>query len=177
MKHLILLLAFPIALFGQSSDTRDSSNGKKPDLTKISFADVKWAKAEGGSFWFYYKPTQYFFQTKEFQTITLETGDVIVYMYEIGIYLSLPEFPKAVNNGEHGVELASSRSCIFVKRSRGMGFWIYDKGQYVDNLERIGMNTLHQYVYKCSRTDKRYWIEESDFVFAPLGKPVGILSE
>jgi hypothetical protein len=39
------------------------------------------------------------------------------------------------------------------------------------------MNNQHQYVFRSGLSDKRYWIEEYDFVFGKIAKPVGILSE
>ena len=173
MKRILLLFLFPVLAHGQTD-----SIGKKPDLNKISYDNVKWTKAEGGSFWFYYKPSQYFFKNTEFETITLENGDVLVYLFEAGIYLLLDEFGKSPINVEHGVYLASSRNCIFVKRSRGSGFWIYDKGIYVDHLESVGLDVANRvFIYRSGRTDKRYFISQNDFDFAPLSKAVGILAE
>jgi hypothetical protein len=174
MKFLFLLFVLPILSVAQT----DTAKTVHPDLNKISYDNVKWTKAEGGSFWFYYKPAQYFFKNNEFETITLDNGDVLVYLYEVGIYLLLDDFAKIPVNTERGVGLASSRNAIFIKRSRGTGFWIYDKGKYVDHLERVGVNNeTHLYVYRSGITDKRYFINENDFVFAPLSKAVGILSE
>lgn len=174
MKALLLLLLFPLVSFGQKDA---SENPPKPDLAKISYDDVIWRKAEGGSFWFFYKPTKYFFKPEEFKTISLDNGDLLVYMVEPAIYLLLGDFNKSPVNIDQHVSLGSIRNCIFIRRSRG-GFWIYDKGDYVDHLERLGADTEHHTViWRCGRTDKRYFINENDFAFAPLSRPVGILSE
>lgn len=180
MKHLVLLLMIPFLSNGQSvhsSDTVKSVIDKKLDWPKISINDVKWAKAKERSFWFYYKPANKFFESNEFEAIPLENGDMIVFLNAPGIYLLLPGYDKVKEETEQSVELASTGTCIFIKSSRGKGFWIFDRGKNVDNLERIGINNIHQYVYRSRRTDKRYWIEESDFLFGKLSTAIGILSE
>lgn len=145
-------------------------------MAHLGPSDIYWTKAEGSSFWFYYKPTHYFFKSDEFETITLENGELMVYLFESGIYLLLPEYINIPANKEQAVEFITARSAVFVRMGRG-GFRIYDKGRYVYNVERIGMNNAHQYVYRSGLSDKRYWIEEYDFVFGKISKPVGVLSE
>ena len=172
LRSFFLMLIIPVLSFSQTSDT----SGKRPDMAKLNYQDIHWIKAEGSSFWFYYKPTHYFFTNKEFETIALENGDILIYLFDPGLYLLLPDYTKTEKNKEQDVELITGRSCVFVRRSRG-AFWIYDKGQYVSNLERIGMNNQHQYVFRSGLSDKRYWIEEYDFVFGRIARPVGILSE
>jgi len=171
VKQLILLLTFPVLSFAQ----KDTS-GKRPDLKTIAYTDINWTKAEGTSFWFYYKPTHYFFKNDEFETITLENGDILTYIYESSLYALLPDYQNTAKNVEQAVEPVTTRSCVFVRLGRG-GFKIFDKGKSVFDLERIGLNSIHQYVYRSRFSDKRYWIEEYDFVNGRISKPVGILSE
>ncbi len=172
LRICLLMMIIPVLSFGQASDT----SGTRPDMLKLNYQDINWTKAEGSSFWFYYKPTHYFFTSKEFETIPLENGDILIYLFDAGYYLLLPDYGNTAKNKEQPVEFVTARSCVFVRRSRG-AFWIYDKGMYVSNLQSIGVNTLHQYVYRSGLSDKRYWIEEYDFVFGKIAKPVGILSE
>ena len=175
---LLVLIGFsPLCLQARTPAAPCDTVAKRPDLRNTGLDGIKWARAEGGSFWFYHKPSQYFFDSKEFQTITLENGDVLVYLFNPGIYLLLVDFSKAPANAENTAELASSRSCVFVRRARGSGFFILDKGLFVSAIERIGLNTDHQYVFRSRLSDKRYWINESDFLSAPVSKPIGILSE
>jgi hypothetical protein len=175
-QNLLPLLLFPILSLAQSNIAPDTS-GKRPDLSKMAYTDIRWMKApEGNAFWFYYKPTQYFFQDKEFETIPMENGDFLIYIYEFDKYVLLTDFKNRERNKEFSVELASNRPSVFVRLNR-VRFVIYDRGQYVDNLERIGINTIHQVVYKSGRTDKRYWISESDFLYGPMSVAIGILSE
>jgi len=166
-------MVMPILVWAQ----KDSAAAKKPDFSRINLTDIKWTRAEGGSFWFYYKPTQYFFTTQEFETRTLDNADVLVYLFEPGYYLLLPDFASAKLNVENAVEPVTSRSAVFVRRGVGANFYIIDHGLIVQNLERIGINTARQYVFRSRSSDKRYWIEESDFMAAPVSRPVGILSE
>ncbi len=177
-RNLFLALLFPVFAFGQtkSSGTIQDTSGKRPDFSKIVYTDIKWKKAEGNAFWFYYKPTLYFFKDDEFRTIPLESGDFLVYIFDLGKYVLLPAYSMAQKNVEHDIEIASNRDCVFIRLTRGR-FWIFDKGIYVDNLERVGLNSIHQYLYRSGRTDKRYWIEESDFLYGPFGIAIGILSE
>ena len=172
LRFIFLMMIIPVLSSGQAADT----SGKRPDMSRLNYEDVKWTKAEGSSFWFYYKPSLYFFKNTEFETIALENGDILIYLFDPGLYLLLPDYTNTEKNKEQPVGFVTARSCVFVRRSRG-AFWIYDKGQYVSNLERIGMNTQHQYVFRSGLSDKRYWIEEYDFVFGKIAKPVGILSE
>jgi hypothetical protein len=76
---------------------------------------------------------------------------------------------------EKAVEPITARASVFIRR--GTNFYIIDHGQIVQNLERIGLNSARQYVFRSRLTDKRYWIEESDFLAAPVSRPIGILSE
>ena len=171
LKILVLALVFPFLSIAQTDTT-----GRRPDFAKMTYSDIKWTKSKGSSFWFYYKPTQYFFRNTEFQTITLENGDVLVFIFEARIYLLLPAYINTQKNKEKDVEFVTGRSCVFIRSSRA-GFLIYDNGLYVSELERVGVNNIHQYLYRSRVSDKRYWIEESDFRFGPLSTPIGILSE
>lgn len=171
MGVLIWLICVSFSGFGQGDTTV-----QKPDLKNISFGDIRWAKSEGQSFWFFHKPTGYFFVSNEFETIPLENGDILAYLFEPGMYVLLPDYTLAIPKKEMEVEAITARSCVFIRNDKG-GFRIYDKGLYVQGLIRVGINALHQYVYRNRVSDKRYWIEEQDFIFARIGLPVGILSE
>ena len=178
MKKLLVLWVFPVLAFGQPKDSVKQKNAAHPDMTKISGDDIKWTKAEGGSFWFYYKPSMFFFATNEFNTITLENGDVMIFLFDPGVYLLLPDYGKTPLNVEHGVEVVSTKPCVFVRRSRGLGFYIFDEGLYVDNLQDMGLNAFrHVYVFRSRRTDKRYYVSEPDFLYGPYSKAVPITSE
>lgn len=172
LRCFFLMMIIPVLSFAQASDT----SGRRPDMSKLNYQDIRFTKAEGNSFWFYYKPTLYFFKNTEFETIVLENGDILIYLFDSGLYVLLPDYTNTEKNKEQAVEFVTARSCVFVRRSRG-AFWIYDKGLYVSNLERIGMNNQHQYIFRSGLSDKRYWIEEYDFVFGKIAKPVGVLSE
>jgi hypothetical protein len=181
--NLFLALLFPVLGFAQTHNINSQpiiiqdTSGKRPDFQSMVYTDIKWKKSDSSAFWFYYKPTLYFFNNKEFQTIPLETGDYLIYIFELGKYVLLPGYVKAETNVEYDIEIASNRDCVFFRVSRGR-FYIFDKGLYVDNLESVGLNnTYHQYVYRSRRTDKRYFINESDFMYGLIGKPVGILAE
>lgn len=178
-RKLLCMFLFPvlsvIAGKAQTTTSTDTSD-KRPDFTKMLFTDIKWTKAEGSSFWFYYKPTQYFFKDKEFVTIPLQNGDFLVYIYELEKYLLLPAYQNVKNNVEQAVELASIRTSVFIRLNRSR-FVIFDRGLYVYNLERIGINTDHQVVYRSGASDKRYWIDEKDFSYGPMSVPIGIVSE
>lgn len=183
IKNLLLIILFPVLGFSQtkggntSPSTVEETNGKRPDFQSMVYTDIKWKKSDSSAFWFYYKPTHYFFTSKEFQTIPLETGDYLIYIFELGKYVLLPGYVKAETNIEYDIEIASNSDCVFFRLSRGR-FYIFDKGLYVDNLESVGLNnTYHQYVYRSRRTDKRYFIDEKDFSYGLIGKPVGILAE
>ena len=145
-------------------------------MSQLSLSGVKWAKSEGNQFWFYYQPSMYFFKDTEFNTITLENGEILVYLYEANLYLLLPDYPQAKKQKEENVELASDRSCIFIRSARGR-FWIYDHGLYVSNIERMGTNQAHQVICRSRSSDKRYFINESDFYYGPVSKAIGILAE
>ncbi len=172
MRNLLLTLCLLTPFWLQAQN--DSSG--RPDMVHLKPSDLKWAKAEGTQFWFYYQPKQYFFKDAEFNTIMLENGETLVYLFEANLYLLLPEFPKATPKKEMAVELASDRSCIFIRNARGR-YWIYDHGLYVNNLERIGSNQAHQVICRSRLSDKRYFINESDFYYGPVSKAIGILSE
>jgi hypothetical protein len=172
LKLILILAIIPLVMQAQGD-----SAAKKPDFRNIHPEDIKWTRAEGGSFWFYYKPTQYFFSDREFQTRTLDNADVLVYLFEPGYYLLLPDFSTAKINMEKAVEPITARASVFVRRGTGANFYIIDHGQIVQSLERIGLNSARQYVFRSRLTDKRYWIEESDFLAAPVSRPIGILSE
>jgi hypothetical protein len=179
VRKFLVLSALSMLCFGtgktQAAATQDTT-GKRPDFTKMSFEDIKWTKAEGSSFWFYYKPTQYFFKDKEFVTIPLQSGDFLVYIHEFDKYVLLPAYQNAKPNVEQAVELAALRPAVFIRLNRSR-FVIFDRGQYVYNLERIGINTDHQVVYRSGISDKRYWIDEKDFSYGPMSVPIGIVSE
>ncbi len=179
MRKSLLILSLLVLMIGagkaQTTTAQDTS-GKRPDFTKMSFEDIKWTKAEGSSFWFYYKPTQYFFKDKEFVTIPLQNGDFLVYIYEFDKYVLLPAYQNARPNVEQAVEVASIRPSVFIRLNRSR-FVIFDRGQYVYNLERIGINTDHQVVYRSGASDKRYWIDEKDFSYGPMSVAIGIVSE
>ena len=176
---LFVLLVLPILVLGQPRDSLKLKDaGHHPDMSKISKDDIKWTKAEGGSFWFYYKPSMYFFKSNEFKTITLENGDVLVFLVAPGVYLLLQEYSKSPLKVEHGVEVVSTKPCVFVRRSRGLGIYIFDEGLYVDNLQEIGLNRLkHVYVFRSKRTDKRYYVSDTDFLYGPYSKAIPISSE
>lgn len=175
MKAILfsLLVVFPLALFAQ----RDSSALKRPDLSKLNVTDLHWRRGEGGSFWFYYRPASYFFESKEFLNRTLDNGDVLIYLFDPGVYVLLPDFVNTEMNKDKEVEGITTRSSVFIRRGPGANFFILDHGQPVQSLERIGINAARQYVYRSRFSDKRYWIEESDFLSAPISRPVGILAE
>lgn len=159
------------------TSTQQDTSGKRPDFTKMLFTDIKWTKAEGKSFWFYYKPTMYFFKSDEFETISLENGDFMAFIRGFDKYVLLPNYLKAEKNIEKDIEPITNSDCVFIKINRGR-FWIYDKGRYVDHLERVGFNSqTHQYVYRSETTDKRYWIDEKDLLYGPMNTPIGIISE
>ncbi|MES2005937.1 MAG: hypothetical protein V4450_15570 [Bacteroidota bacterium] len=178
----LFLFILPVLGMGQNNPVAKTTvsqtepDGKRPNFTEMVLADIKWAKSEGNAFWFYYKPTQYFFKNNEYTTIALENGDIVAYIFELDKYLLLPDFLKAEKNKEQATELASERSAIFIRSGRGR-FWIYDKGLAVSSLERIGTNTIHQVVYRSRLSDKRYWIDEGDFQYGLVSKVIGILSE
>jgi hypothetical protein len=183
IKNLFLVLLFPVLGSAQTNSggkpqtTIQDANGKRPDFQSMVYTDIKWKKSDSSTFWFYYKPTHYFFTSKEFQTIPLETGDYLIYIFEMRKYVLLPGYVKADTNVEHDIEIATNSDCVFFRLSRGR-FYIFDKGLYVDNLESVGLNnTYRQYVYRSRRTDKRYFIDEKDFSYGLIGKPVGIFAE
>jgi hypothetical protein len=172
IKQLLVMLALP--LFGYS---QHDSLGKKPDLSKVDYNDIKWMKAENNSFWFYHKPTEYFLKNTEFYTVPLESGDFMVYVIALQKYLLLPAFTNAEREKEKSVELASNETCVFIRSTKNR-FWIFDHGLYIDNMERVGFNSEnHVYVYRCRTSDKRYWIRESDFLYGPVSTVIGIISE
>jgi hypothetical protein len=153
----------------------------QPDSSHLNIAnfkpeDIKWAKSEGNGFWFYHKPTRYFFKDTEFKAITLESGEVLVYVFIQDKYYLLPEFPSVEKDKEKPVELASAKSSVYIRNTRGR-FWIFDRGMYVNELEKIGTNSIHQVVYRSRFSDKRYFIDESDFYYGPVSKAIPILSE
>lgn len=118
-----------------------------------------------------------FFKPEEYTTIPMENGDIVVYIPGYNKYLLLPGFSDAEKEREFDTELAADKSCILVRTSRGHT-WIFDKGIYVQNLERIGYsNTVHEYVYHSTVTDKRYWIAEKDLLYGPISTAIGITSE
>lgn len=172
MKQWLFLAIFLPYLALSQADTVV----RKPDLSRLQYTDIRWAKSEGLSFWFYHKPSGYFFEKSDFETIPLESGEILVYLFEPGIYLLLPDYPLAEPKKEKQVEAVTGRCCVFIRNIRG-GFRIYDKGIYVQGLESVGVNNIHQHVYRSRAYDKRYWIEEYDFTFARIGLPVGIVSE
>jgi intergrase/recombinase len=172
IKQLLVLLALPLFSFSQGD-----SVGKKPDLAKIDYKDLKWMKSENNSFWFYYKPTEYFLKNTEFETFPLENGDFMVYIHALQKYLLLPNFTNEQREKEKPVELASDQPCVFIRSTKDR-FWIFDRGQYIDKMERVGLNTeKHVYVYRSLISDKRYWIRESDFLYGPVSTVIGIVSE
>jgi hypothetical protein len=173
---ILLLIGFLMASFGLKAQADSSSNGKRPVMADLKPAEMKWAKSEGNQFWFYYQPTQYFFKDTEFNTIMLENGEIIVYLFEANLYLLLPSFPSVPKNKIQDVELASDRGCVFIRNTRGR-YWIYDHGVYVSNVERMGTNQAHQVICRSRISDKRYFINESDFYYGPASKAIGILSE
>ncbi len=182
-KKLLIFLLFPVLCYSQKNTTTQSATaaiidttGQKPDLSKMKYEDIKWAKSEGLSFWFYYKPTQYMFKSNEFETILLENGDILAYIHELQRYVLLPGYLNAEKNKEYGVEPVANSNCVFI-RSDVRGYWIYDKGFRVSNIQVLGMNATRQYLLKSGFTDKRYMVDEVDFKFAKLNTPIGILAE
>lgn len=177
ISKLLITLLFPVLGFAQEKTQTADSIGRRPDLAKMAYEDIKWAKSEGNAFWFYYKPTQYFFKDNEFETISLENGDFMAYIHELQRYVLLPDYLKTEKNKERSVEPIANSSVVFIKINRGR-FWIFDHGIYVDHLERVGFNSQdHLYVYRGGKIDKRYWITESDFLYGAMNTPVGIVSE
>ncbi|MDB5210821.1 MAG: hypothetical protein JWQ30_1648 [Sediminibacterium sp.] len=179
IKKFLLLLSLSVVLFGagKAQTASQNSGGKKPDLSKMAYEDIKWAKSEGSAFWFYHKPSQYFFDSREFETISLENGDFIAFIYELDRYVLLPDYLKAGKKVEKAVEPITNSNCVFIRINRSR-FWIYDKGKYVDHLESVGFNsTYHQYIYRSATTDKRYFISEKDFLYGPMYTALGITSE
>jgi hypothetical protein len=172
-----LLLLAQGASNSKTAQDKQVAAGSRPDFARMQFADIKWRKADGKAFWFYYKPTMYFFKADEYTTIPMENGDIVVYIPDYNKYLLLPGFSDAEKNEEFDTELAADKSCILVRTSRGHT-WIFDKGVYVQNLERIGYsNTVHEYVYHSAVTDKRYLIAEKDLLYGPISTAIGISSE
>jgi hypothetical protein len=178
-KHLSLLLLSASLAFAVNAQTtkQDTSGGKRPDFARMAYTDIKWTKAEGKSFWFYHKPTMYFFKSDEFETISLENGDFMAFIRGFDKYVLLPGYLKADKNVEKDAEPITNSECVFIRINRGR-FWIYDRGVYVDHLARVGFNAqTHQYVYRSETSDKRYWIDEKDLLYGPMNTPIGIVAE
>lgn len=172
LRQLLVLLVFPVFCFSQAD-----SLGKKPDLAKIDFKDLRWVRSENNTFWFYHKPTEYFLKNTEFETVPLENGDFMIYIHALQQYLLLPGFITAEREKERTVELASDQPCVFIRSAKNR-FWIFDRGCYIDNLEPLGLNSQnHVYAYRSRLSDKRYWIRESDFLYGPVSTVIGIVSE
>ena len=182
MIRIILFLCLPAFWNAQKAPspakiaTVTDSTGQRPDISKIGYDDIRWAKSAGNVFWFYYKPTQYFFKSNEFETILLENNDILVYVHELQRYVLLANYGTAEKEKEYPVEPVANSTSVFL-RSDLRGYWIYDKGFRVQNLQVVSVNSRRQYLLKSGFTDKQYMIEEIDFRFGKLNTPIGIWSE
>lgn len=182
MIRIILFLCLPAFWHVQNDpapkdmETRIDTTGRRPDISKIAYEDIKWAKSEGNVFWFYYKPNQYFFKNNEFETILLENNDILVYIHELQRYVLLANYGTAEKQKEYPVEPVTNSTNVFI-RSELRGYWIYDKGLRVPNLEVVSVNAKRQYLLRSGFTDKQYLIDEVDFKFGRLNTPVGIWSD
>ena len=170
MKIFLFLFIFPIVIYAQKGTTA------RPDISKISIDDIKWMKAEESSFWFYYKPTHYLFKNSDFETISLENGNVLAYIYGLDAYVLLQDYNTTKPNTEQPVTLASTGNSILIRTVRGKGFWIFDKGINADPLKQLYINTKER-VYFSEKTNRKYWVKEEDFKYGLLSTAISVVSE
>jgi hypothetical protein len=160
-----------------NNSSTSSTSKERPNRNEINVNTVKWKKATNGVFWIYYKPTEFYFESKrDFELIGLQNGNQLVYFKNGGCYWIMPEFNDAYPNTEYDFDFVTCLDAVFI-RSTSDGFWIYDKGLHVDNLEFLGFNHESDAVYRSKTTGKRYWIEYNDYKFAAYSKPKSIISE
>lgn len=88
----------------------------------------------------------------------------------------MPEFKDAYTDTEHEFDIITCRSAVFIRATSG-GFWIYDYGKYVGELEHVGFTPTSQAVYRSKISGKRYWIEYNDYKYGSYSNPIGIYSE
>jgi hypothetical protein len=160
-----------------NNSSTSSTSKERPNRDEMNVNTVKWKKASNGGYWIYYKPTGFYFETKkDYQIISLQNGNQLVYFKNGSCYWIMPEFNEAFLDTEYDFDIGPCSDAIFIRSTSG-SFWLYDRGLYVDNLEFLVFNNESDAVYRSKTTGKRYWIEYKYYNFAAYSKPIGISSE
>jgi hypothetical protein len=73
------------------------------------------------------------------------------------------------------------QDAIFIRAPSG-GFWLFDKGIRVENIETISTNgslngSYGYYVLRSKKTGRRYWIDKSTYLYGSYYKINGVYSE